>query len=155
MNAAAQWGLPPEFAPVRYAISDDAKNVVRGLLQPNEPVIVSISNEGDAVTIVATPYRVFVIKTNSYGAGASGAAVREFPYEGIERIVMRPQVLNLTLALHYRTSDGKKVEVGRRAKLAKPAVDNLMAFEIAAGEEVYDALFKIWEFKQNNAVSEQ
>jgi len=154
MSNAAQWGLPPDFAPARYAIPDEAKNVVRGLLQPNEPVIISIGNEGDTIALVATPYRVLVIKTSALGAGAAGANVREFPYEGIERIVMRPQTINLTLALHYRTSNGRTVEVGRRARMAKPAVDNLMAFELAAGEEVYAALQKVWEFKREQAVSE-
>jgi hypothetical protein len=154
MSNAIQWGLPPEFVPVRYAIPDEAKHLVRDLLQPNEPVIISIGNEGDTVSLVATPYRVMVVKTASLGAGASGGSVREFPYEGIERIVMRPQSINLTLALHYRTSNGRTVEVGRRARLAKPAVDNLMAFELVAGQEVYEALLSIWEFKREQQASE-
>ena len=144
----ADWGLPPDFSPVRYALSDEAKNAIRPLLNPNEPVVVSLANEGDTVTIVATPQRVFVVKTGALGAGASGTNVREFPFEGIFDIVKRPQTHNLTLAIHYRSNDGKRVEVGRRALLARERVENLMPFEIAAGEDVFRALLQIWNWKR-------
>ncbi|MBW3635220.1 MAG: hypothetical protein KY445_01985 [Armatimonadetes bacterium] len=148
MDIAQQWGLPPEFVPVRYAISDDAKNALRGVLQAGEPVIVSIANEGDTVSIVATPQRLFTVKTAQYGAGAAGASVKEFPWAGIFDIVMTPMTLNLKIAVHYRSNDGRKAEVGRRAMLAKPAVENLMPFELVGGEEVFRALLQIWNSRR-------
>lgn len=148
MDQAAQWGLPPGFTPVRYVISDDAKVVVRDLLKPNEPVIVSISNEGDTIAIVATPFRVLVVKTAGLGAGRSGASVKEYPWEGIFDIVLSPLALNVKFAIHYRSVDGRTVEVGRRAMIAKPHVDNLMAYEKAGGQEVFKALLKIWNYKK-------
>ena len=143
MDNNPNWGLPPAFTPVRYAVSDAAKSAVRPLLAANEPVIISLGNEGNSVSLVGTPRRLFVIKISDLGGGAAGAKIREFPWEGIAQIVKRPQTHNLTLALHFRSNDGKTVEVGRRAALAKPAVDNLMAFEIAAGEEIFLVLMQM------------
>lgn len=148
MDSAQQWGLPPNFTPVRYAISDAAKAAVRPFLQANEPVVVSLGNEGDTIAIVGTPQRLLVIKTSTLGGGAAGAAVKEFPWEGLRDIVSRPQTLNLTLALHYNSNDGRRVEVGKRARLAKDAVDNLMAFELVAGQEVFVALLQISNWKK-------
>jgi hypothetical protein len=154
MDMAQEWGLPPGFAPVRYIISDDAKNALRGQLPVGEPVIVSISNEGDTITIVATPSRLFTVKTGSLGAGALGASVREYPWEGVFNFVMTPMTHNLKIAVHYRSSDGRKIEVGRRAMMAKPAVENLMPFEIEAGTQVFRALLQVWNFKKAAAEQE-
>lgn len=148
MDVAEQWGLPPGFAPVRYSISDDAKNALRGRLPAGEPVIISISNEGDTVAIVATPSRLFSVKTGALGAGAAGVNVREFPWEGVFNFVAMPMTHNLKIAVHFRSSDGKKVEVGRRAMLAKPAIENLMPFEIEAGQQVFQALLQIWNYRK-------
>lgn len=148
MDVAEQWGLPPGFAPVRYSISDDAKNALRGRLPAGEPVIISISNEGDTIAIVATPSRLFSVKTNSLGAGAAGANIREYPWEGVFDIVSTPMTHNLKIAVHFRSSDGKKVEVGRRAMLAKPHVDNLMPFEIEGGQQVFRSLLQVWNYKR-------
>ncbi|RYG75422.1 hypothetical protein EON80_00740 [bacterium] len=148
MDMAEQWGLPPGFAPVRYSISDDAKNALRGQLPAGEPVVISISNEGDTVAIVATPSRLFSVKTGSLGAGAGGASVREYPWEGVFDFVMTPMTHNLKIAIHFRSSDGRKVEVGRRAMMGKPVVDNLMPFEIEGGQQVYRALLQVWNYKR-------
>jgi hypothetical protein len=148
MNNTQSWGLPPEFVPVRYALSDATKNALRGLMQPNEPVVVSIANEGDTVSLVATPERLFAVKTAQMGAGASGVSVKEFPWEGVFNLVMTPMSFNLKIAVHFRSNDGRKVEVGRRALLAKPAVENLMPFELAAGEEAFNALMQLWNNKR-------
>jgi hypothetical protein len=151
MDMAEQWGLPPGFAPVRYIISDDAKNALRGRLPAGEPVVISISNEGDTVAIVATPSCLFSVKTGSLGAGAAGASIREYPWEGVFNLVVTPMTHNLKIAVHFRSSDGRKVEVGRRAMMAKPAVENLMPFEIEAGQQVFRALLQIWNYKRATA----
>ncbi len=144
-------GLAPNFVPVRYTISDDAKNALRSVLQASESVIVSIANEDDTVSIVATPQRLFAVKTAQYGVGAAGVSVKEFPWAGVFDIVMAPMTLNLEIAVHYRSNDGRKAEVGRRAMLAKPAVENLMPFELVAGEEVFRALLQIWNSSRAEA----
>ena len=148
MDTAQKWGLPPGFEPVRYAISDDVKNALRGVLQAGDPVVISIANESDTVSIVATPTRFYSIKTGELGAGASGAAVREYPWEGVFNLVMSPMTHNLRITVHFRTSDGKKVEIGRRALLGKPATENLMPFESEAGAQVFRAMLQIWNFKR-------
>lgn len=152
-SASQQWGLPPDFSPVRYAISDAAKNALRPLLN-GEPVVISLANESDTVAMVATPERLFAVKTGELGSGAGGVALREFPWEGVENLVMTPVTHNLRIAVHYRTSNGKTVEVGRRARLAKAAVEYLMPFEKAAGEAVFEALRALWEWKKG-ALTEQ
>jgi hypothetical protein len=143
----SQWGLPQTFLPARYAISDEVKNALRGIIS-GEPVLVSIANEGDTVSIVATPNRLFTIKTSQLGAGAAGASVREYPWEGVFDLVMTPMTHNLKIAVHFRTVDGRKPEVGRRAALGKPAIENLMPFESVAGAEVFRALLQLWNTKR-------
>lgn len=147
MDITQQWGLPADFAPVRYAISDDVKNALRGSIN-GEPVLVTIANEGDTVSIVATPNRLFTIKTSQLGAGAAGVSVREYPWEGVFDLVMTPMTLNLKIAVHFRSNDGRKPEVGRRAALAKPAVENLMPFESVGGAEVFRAMLQLWNTKR-------
>ncbi|PQV64893.1 hypothetical protein B1R32_103160 [Abditibacterium utsteinense] len=148
MDSAQQWGLPAGFAPVRYTISDEVKSALRARLTPGDPVVVSIANESDTVSIVATPSRLFTIKTGSLGAGAAGVLVREYPWEGVFDIVATPMTHNLKIALHFRSNDNRTVEVGRRAALAKPAVENLMPFESAGGTEVFRALLQIWNARR-------
>ena len=154
MDVAEQWGLPPGFRPVRYVISDAAKAALRGVLGPNEPVIISISNEGDSVAIVGTPFRVFTVKTSELGgSGVSGANVKEFPWEGIQDIVLGPLSLNVKISLVYRSSDGRIVATGRKAALAKEHTDHLMAFEKVGGTEIFRALLQVKNYKKMVAES--
>ncbi|HEX9996628.1 MAG TPA: hypothetical protein VGB45_05765 [Abditibacterium sp.] len=148
MDIAQQWGLPPGFAPVRYGVSDEVKNALRGLLPAGEPVILSIANESDNVAIVGTPSCFFSVKTGELSAGAGGVAVREYPWEGVFDLIMTPMTHNLRITVHFRTSNGKKVEVGRRALLGKPATEHLMPFEHEAGAQIFRAMLQIWNFKR-------
>ncbi|MBV9468374.1 MAG: hypothetical protein JO316_02225 [Abitibacteriaceae bacterium] len=147
VDPAVQWGLPPGFQPVRYAVSDEVKEVVRSLLQPNEPVIVSIANEGNTISLVATPYRLFSIRSGGIVAGVTGANVREFPWAGITNMVLQQAALNVKIVLHFKSSNGRDVEVGQRARLAKAATDNLMPFESAAGAEAFQAIYNVWQHR--------
>lgn len=151
MNAtdvAAQWGLPPGFQPVRHAIPDVVKEVVREMLGPNEPVIVTLSNEGDTISIVATTQRMFTARTGDLGgAGVTGCKLMEFPWEGITNIVKQQAGPNVKIAIHYKTKDGRTVETGMRAKMGKDAVDNAMPFENEAGTEAFEALNAVWLHK--------
>lgn len=149
MSNATQWGLPPEFSPVRFPIPDEAKAVVRPLLGSAEPVIISLANDEDALILVGTPQRLLVVKLNALGAGAAGVKVREFPWQGIARIVATPLSFQLKIALHYRTSNnGRTVEVGRRAKLGDAAVENLAGFDLESGNAALAAMLQIWESKR-------
>jgi hypothetical protein len=147
-DPAALWGLPPGFEPVRLPISDDAKQALRPLLGANEPVLVMISNEGDSIALIATPLRVLSVKTGGVQAGATGASVKEYPYEGITDMKIQSAAINVKIALHFKTTNnGRTVEVGLRAKLAKDHVDNLMPFESTAGAEAFKAIYDIWVHK--------
>lgn len=151
MDVAEKWGLPPGFRPIRFALSDATKESLRSVLNPNEPVIISISNEGDTVAIVATPTRVFSIKTTEMSAGASGASVRVYPWEGIFDLTMTPMTHNIKIAIEFRSSDGRTVEVGRKAKLAKPKTEQLTPFETVGGQEAFRGLLQIWNYKRSTA----
>lgn len=140
--------LPPEFQPIRYAISDETKTALRPFLTAGEPVVVSLANESDTVAIVATSNRLFTIKTGALGAGAAGTAVREYPWEGVFDLVHTPMTHNLKIAVHFRSNNGKVVEVGRRALMAKPAVENLMPFENQSGAEAFRALLQLWNLRR-------
>lgn len=148
MDSSQQWGLPPDFSPARFTISDEVKAALRARLTPGDPVVISIANESDTVSIVATPGCLWTVKTGSLGAGAAGVSIREYPWEGLTNIVQTPMTHNLKIALHFRSNDGRTVEVGRRAMLAKPAVENLMPFESEAGAEVCRALLQIWNTRR-------
>lgn len=151
-DAAARWGLPPGFGPVRYPIADDVKEVVRDLLGPDEPVVVSIANEGDSIAIIATPRRLFSVRTGAM-AGVTGFNVREFPWDGITNMVLQQAALNVKIVISFRTSDGRTVEVGRRAALGKPAADNLMPFESAAGTQAFEAIRAIWHHMRGRGLT--
>ena len=145
MNPA--WNLPPDFAPVRFPINDEVKAIVRPLLGPNEPVIVSLTNDENAIALLATPDRVFAIKIGGLSAGASGVSAREFPWDGLTDIVATTLGLQLKIVLHFRSSNGRTVEVGRRAHLGKPATEALAGFDSETGQAVCAALIAIWKHK--------
>ncbi len=150
MSNATQWGLPADFTPARFPIPDEAKAAVRPLLTPGDPVVISLANDEDAIVLAGTPQRLLVVKLSGLSAGASGVAVREFPWEGITRIVATPLSFQLKIALHFRSSNGRTIEVGRRAQLGKAGVENLAGFDLDNGNTVLAAMMKIWESKRDD-----
>ncbi len=148
MTNSPRFDLPPGFVPVRAPISDEVKAAVRPVLPPGEPVLVSLANESDTVTLVATQNRLYTVKTGEMGAGAAGVSIREYPWEAVFDIVQTPMTHNLKIAVHFRSNNGKTVESGRRAMLAKPAVENLMPFENQTGSEVFRALLQLWNYRR-------
>ncbi len=147
-DAAVRWGLPPGFIPARFPIADDVKELIRDMLQAGEPVIVTLTNEGNSISLVATPQRVFSIRSGM-GAGVTGYTVREFPWEGITDLRLQASALNVKISIHFKSSDGRTVAVGRRAAFGKPAVDNLTPFETNAGTQVFEAIHSVWHYKKN------
>jgi hypothetical protein len=147
-DIASLWGLPAGFQPVRYPIPDAAKEVVRGLLNPDEPVLVTISNEGSSISLIATTQRVLSVKTSDQQAGVTGATAKEYPYEGLTDLKIQSAAINVKIALHFKTTNGgRSVETGHRARLAKEHVDNLMPFESTAGAEAFKAIYDVWVHK--------
>ena len=144
VDAVARWGLPPGFAPVRFPVSDDVKSIVRDLLSAGEPVVVSLANEGDSISIIATPHRFFSIRTGQT-AGVTGCTVREYAWPAITNMTLQQAALNVKIGINFRSTDGgRTAEVGRRAAFGKPATDNLMPFEPAAGAQAFEAIQSIW-----------
>lgn len=149
MNIAEQWGLPVDFEPARFDIIEDVKNALREELAANEPIIVSITNRAGSVAVLATPWRVFCVKTGALsGVGVTGCKIKEFPWEGITNLVAQQAADNLKFAIHYRTSNGTSVETGRRAALGKPAVDHFAAFDLEKGTLAFDAINSVWQHKR-------
>ena len=150
MNIAEQWGLPTDFQPVRFDIMENVKNVIRGELQNGEPVIVSITNRPGTLALIATPERMFSIKTGDLsGVGVTGCKVKEFPWAGISNLVAQQAADNLKFAVHYRTSNGTRVEIGRRAALGNPAVDYMTPFDLERGYAAFDAIYSVWQHKHS------
>jgi hypothetical protein len=148
MNIAEQWGLPADFQPVRFDIQEDVKNVIRDELQANEPVIVSITNRAGTLALLATPERIFCVKTGDLsGVGVSGCKVKDYPWEGITNLIAQQAADNLKIAVHYRSSNGSRVEVGRRAALGNPAVDYMATFDLEKGYVAFNAINSVWQHK--------
>lgn len=145
-DAAARWGLPPGFAPIRFPISQQVKDVVRDLLGANDPVIISLSNESDTIAIIATPQRLLTARTGAT-AGVTGCTIRDFPYEAITNLTLQQAALNVKISIGFRSADGRTPEVGVRARMGKPTVEHLMPFETNAGTQVFEALHAIWTHK--------
>ncbi len=150
MNTPAAWNLPADFVPFRQPVSDEVKATVRPMLGENEPVILSLTNDEGGLTLVGTPLRLLSIKTGELGAGAAGVKVRDFPWEGITRIVSTPLSFQLKIALHFRSTNGRTVEVGRRAQLAKAQIENLAGFDLDKGNALVAAMMQIWESKRDD-----
>lgn len=155
MDIAQQWGLPEGFAPVRYPISDEVKDVARGVLAPGEPAIVTIANEAGTVSVIATPQRLISIKSGAGGAGVTGFNAKEYSWEAITNLIFAPVSINCKYSVCYKSSGGGKVETGMRAKMGKDAKDDLMPFETAAGEEAFQAIYAIWHHKMMQLQSAQ
>lgn len=148
MNIAEQWGLPTDFQPVRFDIMEDVKNALREELGSNEPAIVSITNRAGTLALIATPRRIFSVKTGGLnGVGVTGCKVKEYPWEGITNLVAQQAADNLRIAVHYRSSNGSRVEVGRRAALGKPEVDHLATFDMEKGGLAFEAINSVWQYK--------
>lgn len=148
MDTAQRWGLPVGFAPVRFPIADDAKEVVRRILEPGEAVIATIANQSGTVSIIATNNSLITVKSSDAGAGVTGFQTKEYLWEAIENLVLQPGSLNVALQIHYKTSGGGKVEIGRRAKMGRDAVDKVMPFDSENGTAVFDALHSVWQHKR-------
>ncbi|RYX85293.1 hypothetical protein EON83_06775 [bacterium] len=149
MDISEKWGLPPGFAPVRFDVPEEAKNAVRSVLGANEPVIVSLTNDEELVSLVATPGRILSVRTQEIGISAGNSQVKTFPYPGIFNLTLRPQPLIVSFVLEYRTSvNGKTVEIGRRAALGKPKADTLTGFSREQGEAAFNALVALWKWKK-------
>jgi len=152
MNIAEKWGLPADFQPTRFPIIQDVKEALREVLQANEPVIVSITNRAGTITLLATPWRIFSVKIGGLsGVGVTGCKVKEFPWEGVTNLVAQHAADNLKIAVHYRTSNGERVETGIRAALGKPAVDHLAAFDLENGTQAFNAINSIWQYKRQES----
>ena len=148
MDTAQRWGLPEGFEPIRFPIADEVKDVVRRILHPGEAVIATLANESGTVSIVATNKSLITIKSGDMGAGAGGVQTKEYLWEAIENFVLQPGSLNVAIQIHYKTSGGGKVEMGRRAKMGRDAVDKVMPFHTENGTAVFDALHSVWENKR-------
>ena len=149
MDTSEKWGLPPDFQPARFAISDAAKNAVRPVLGANEPIIVSLQNEDEILSILATPGRILTVRAQEVGIAAGSAIVKSFPWPGVWDLTMRPQAFSVSLVIEYRTSDnGKTVEIGRRAVLAKEKSDVFAGFPKEEGEAVFKTLLQLWNWKR-------
>jgi hypothetical protein len=147
MDAATRWGLPEGFVPVRYPVSYDVKEVVRGVLEPGEPVVATLANEAGTISLIATPQRLITMKSGATGAGVTGFNTKEFPWEGITNLIFQPVSINCKISICYKTTSGGKVETGLRARMGKDAKDDVMPFETAAGEEFFRAIYAIWHHK--------
>jgi hypothetical protein len=152
MDIAQRWGLPEGFAPVRYPLAEEVKDVARGVLAPGEPAIVTLANESQSISLIASPQRLIVIKSGAVGAGVTGFNTKEFPWEAITNLIFAPLSLNCKFSICYKTSGGD-VATGRRAKMGKDAKDDVMPFELAAGEEVFQAIYAIWHHKMSQPQS--
>lgn len=155
MNAAevsTKWGLPAGFQPVRFAINDQVKQIIRGLLGANEPVIVTVANESDNVAIVATTQRVFTVRTGQ-GAGVTGVTTREFPWEAITDMRLTQMGTNVKIAIHFKSKDGgRTAETGKRAAFGKDATDELKPFETNAGTTAFEAIHVVYHFQKGHVV---
>jgi hypothetical protein len=148
--AAARWGLPEDFEPVRYAVNDDIKALVRDLLGPDEPVLVTVANESDSISLIATTQRIFTIRSGGATAGVTGFTTREFPWEALTDMRLQSGALNVGISLHFQSKDGgRTAEVGVRAKFGKPAVDKIMPFESAAGTTAFEAIHSLWHYRRS------
>ncbi len=142
---ALRWGLPPGFVPVRSAIADEVKVLLRPMLNAGEPAVVTLANVEEAVTLIGTPQRLFVVRTGDVAAGATGASVRELPWAGVTKLTLSHTCQNVKLAIGFRTSNGRTAEVGRRAVMGRDAVENVLGFEAAQGQAAFAALHQIWQ----------
>ena len=155
MDISEKWGLPPGFAPVRFGISDDTKNAVRPILGAGEPVIVSLQNEEETVALLATPGRMLSVKAQEMGVNAGASLVKSFPWPSVFDVTLRPQASTITIVVEYPTTDnGKTVEVGVRAKLAKTKQDVFAGFPKDEGEAVYRTLLQISNWKKAHPMAE-
>ena len=146
---AASWGLPEDFVPARFPIGDEEKELIRGMLGAGEPVLVTLANESNTTTIVATLARLFTIRSGQ-GAGVTGFTVREFPWAAISDMRLQQMGTNIKMAVHFKSRDnGRTAELGAKAGFAKDAVDELKPFESNAGTQCFEAIHTLWHTLKN------
>ena len=149
-DPAVRWGLPPGFQPVVSPLPNEVKDVLRGMLRPNEPIIASLGNEGDTIFIVASTQRVFSVRRGAT-AGVTGFTIRPYEWNEITDMKMQTASLNVRIVLSYHSRDGRTPESGPRAKQWKLHTDSLAPFETARGSQVYEAIQSIWIHKTHEA----
>jgi hypothetical protein len=148
-DPALRWGLPAGFRPVLFPISPDVKDLLREMLGASEPAVVTLSNVEGSIFLVATPQRLFTVRSGQ-GAGITGFNVKEFPWEGLTDLRLQSAGVSSKIALHYKSNDGRTVEIGRRAALAKAASDNLTPFDPSQAAPAFEAIQTIWAHKRNS-----
>jgi len=143
-NPAERWGLPADFAPARFPIGDEEKELIREMLGADEPVLVTLVNENNTTTIVATTQRLFTIRSGQ-GAGVTGFTVREFPWSGIHDMRLTQMGTNVKIQVGFKSRDnGRTAEIGPKAAFAKDAIDDLKPFETNAGTQCFEAMHTLW-----------
>ena len=145
ISDAARWGLPEGFVPVRFAIADEIKELLRPLLNAGEPAVVTLANIEGVVTLVGTPQRLFVVRSGQASAGVTGFSAREFPWEGVTKFTLAHAGAAVKLSVGFRTSNGRTAEVGRKAAMGRDATENALGFEAGQGQEAFAALHQIWQ----------
>jgi hypothetical protein len=145
-DPALRWGLPAGFRPVLYALPDEVKELVRGLLGANEPVVVALANQSDNIFLIATPQRLFSVR-HGMGAGVTNFTVKEFAWDALTDLKMQQAPLNTKIMLSFHSRDGRNPESGPRAKQWKLVTDNLMPFDTEQGTNAFAALQSIWVHK--------
>ena len=147
-DSALRWGLPAGFRPILFPISPDVKDLLREVLSASEPAVVTLSNTEGSIFLVATPQRLFSVRTGQ-GAGITGFDVREYPWEGLTDLRLQSAGISSKIALHFKSSDGRTVALGQRAGFAKAAVDNLTPFDPEQAAPAFEALQTIWVHKRS------
>jgi hypothetical protein len=151
---AARWGLPEGFAPVRFAIADDIKELLRPMLGLAEPAVVTLANIEGTVTLVGTPQRLFVVRSGGTSAGVTGYSAREFPWAGMTKLVLAHAGHNVKLSIGFRTSNGRTAEVGRRAAMGRDATEHAFPFDAAQGQGAFAALHQIWHHVRSSSAQD-
>lgn len=148
---ASRWGLPNEFVPVRFAIADEIKQLLRPMLGAGEPAVVTLANIEGVVTLVGTPQRLFVVRSGEASAGVTGFSSREFPWLSVTKLTLAHGGQSVKLMVGFRTSNGRTAEVGRRAAMGRDAVENALGFDSAQGNAAFGALHQIWQHVRQSA----
>lgn len=149
-DVAQHWGLPAGFRPINFPIPDDIKSLMREKLRAGEPVIASVTNEEAAISLVATPQRIFVIRTG-LAAGVTGFQAREYSWEAIADMKLQANPGNVKISLLYHSRDGKTPETGPRAHQWGMKSDEIAPLETSTGTQVFENIHAAWHHKRGDA----